>query len=147
MTDVTVDAASRTARVEGGALWIDVVEAVAQHGLAALHGSSPDVGIAGYSLGGGIGWYARKLGLATNSVTAVELVIADGTAAARRRGQRARAVLGAARRRRQLRRGHRAGVPALPDRHGVRRDPGLGPDGRRQVLRPWARGPPTPPTR
>ena len=34
------------------------------HGLAALHGSSPDVGVAGYTLGGGIGWYARKLGLA-----------------------------------------------------------------------------------
>ena len=40
---------------------------------------SPDVGIAGYSLTGGIGWYARKLGLATNSLTAIELVIADGT--------------------------------------------------------------------
>ena len=49
-----------------------------RHGLAALHGSSPDVGIVGYSLGGGIGWYARKLGLAANSVTAVELVTADG---------------------------------------------------------------------
>ena len=47
-------------------------------GLAALHGSSPDVGIAGYSLGGGIGWYARQLGLASNSLTAVELVTADG---------------------------------------------------------------------
>jgi FAD/FMN-containing dehydrogenase len=51
----------------------------AAHGSAVLHGSSPDVGIAGYSLGGGIGWYARKLGLATNSLTAVELVLADGS--------------------------------------------------------------------
>ena len=50
-------------------------------GLAALHGSSPDVGIAGYSLGGGMGWLARKYGLQTNSVTAVELVTADGRAA------------------------------------------------------------------
>ena len=66
-------------RVEGGALWEPAVEAAAAHGRAVLHGSSPDVGIAGYSLGGGIGWYARKLGLATNSLTAVELVIADGT--------------------------------------------------------------------
>ena len=48
----------------------DVVDAAAAHGLAALHGSSPDVGVAGYSLGGGIGWYARKLGLAANSLTA-----------------------------------------------------------------------------
>ena len=66
-------------RVEGGALWEPAVEAAAAHGRAVLHGSSPDVGIAGYSLGGGIGWYARKLGLATNSLIAVELVIADGT--------------------------------------------------------------------
>jgi FAD/FMN-containing dehydrogenase len=47
--------------------------------MAVLHGSSPDVGITGYSLGGGIGWFARKLGLATNSITAVELVTADGS--------------------------------------------------------------------
>ena len=50
----------------------------APHGLAALHGSSPDVGVVGYSLGGGIGWYARELGLPTNSITAVEVVTADG---------------------------------------------------------------------
>ena len=66
-------------RVEGGALWEPAVEAAAAHGRAVLHGSSPDVGVAGYSLGGGIGWYARKLGLATNSLTAVELVLADGS--------------------------------------------------------------------
>lgn len=76
---VAVDAARRTARAEGGALWLPAVEAASASGLAALHGSSPDVGIVGYSLGGGIGWYARKLGLAANSVTAVELVVADGT--------------------------------------------------------------------
>jgi len=51
----------------------------AEHGVTALGGSSPDVGIVGYSLGGGIGWLARKYGLATNSVTAVELVTADGS--------------------------------------------------------------------
>ncbi|CUR56004.1 FAD linked oxidase domain protein [metagenome] len=66
-------------RVEGGTLWEPAVDAAAAHGRAVLHGSSPDVGIAGYTLGGGIGWYARKLGLATNSLTAVELVIGDGT--------------------------------------------------------------------
>ncbi len=49
------------------------------HGLAALHPSSPDVGVVGYSIGGGIGWYARHLGLQCNAVTAVELVLADGT--------------------------------------------------------------------
>jgi FAD/FMN-containing dehydrogenase len=66
-------------RVEGGTLWEPAVEAAAAFGKAVLHGSSPDVGIAGYTLGGGIGWYARKLGLATNSLTAVELVLADGS--------------------------------------------------------------------
>ena len=39
----------------------------------------PDVGIAGYSLGGGLGWYGRALGLAANHVTAAEIVIGDGT--------------------------------------------------------------------
>ena len=47
-------------------------------GLAALHGSTPDVSIAGYGLGGGLGWYGRKHGLFTNSITAIELVTADG---------------------------------------------------------------------
>jgi hypothetical protein len=78
MRGVSIDATRRIARVEGGAIWMDATEPAADHGLAALHGSSPDVGIAGYSLGGGIGWYARKLGLAANSLTAVELVLADG---------------------------------------------------------------------
>ncbi len=78
MHGVTIDPVRRIARVEGGALWIHATEPAGDHGLAALHGSSPDVGIAGYSLGGGIGWYARRLGLATNSLTAVELVTADG---------------------------------------------------------------------
>ena len=60
------------------ARWSQVVPALSELGLAALHGSSPDVGIAGYSLGGGMGWLARKHGLQTNSVTAFEVVTADG---------------------------------------------------------------------
>src|SRR6478735_6979254 len=79
LNTVEIDAERRVARVGAGVLWEDVVNAAAEHGLAALHGSSPDVGVVGYSLGGGIGWYARELGLATNSVTAVELVLGDGT--------------------------------------------------------------------
>ncbi len=78
MRDVSVDPAARTARVEGGALWLDVVPAAAAHGLAALHGSAADVGVAGYTLGGGIGWLGRRHGLAANQVTAVELVTPDG---------------------------------------------------------------------
>ncbi len=79
LTGVRVDPVRRICRAEGGALWQPAVEAAGAVGLAALHGSSPDVGIAGSSLGGGIGWYARKLGLAANSITAVEVVLADGT--------------------------------------------------------------------
>jgi FAD/FMN-containing dehydrogenase len=79
MNRTVADPARGIVRVEGGAIWEPAVDAAAAHGRAVLHGSSPDVGIAGYSLGGGIGWYARKLGLATNSLTAVEVVIGDGT--------------------------------------------------------------------
>ncbi len=61
-----------------GVIWEDVVDAAAPHGLYALHGSSPTVGVAGYSLGGGMGWLARSHGLQTNSLTAIELVTADG---------------------------------------------------------------------
>jgi FAD/FMN-containing dehydrogenase len=75
---VEIDAKRRIARVRSGAKWGDVVPRASELGLAALHGSTPDVSVAGYSLGGGVGWYARKLGLSTNSVTAIEVVTADG---------------------------------------------------------------------
>ncbi len=75
---VTIDPATRTARAGAGSIWIEVVEAAAAHGLAALAGSSPDVGVVGYTLGGGISWLARKHGLGANQVTAIELVTADG---------------------------------------------------------------------
>jgi FAD/FMN-containing dehydrogenase len=75
---VELDAGARRARVGAGARWQDVVPAASELGLAALHGSAPNVGIVGYSLGGGVGWYARKHGIATNRVTAVELVTAAG---------------------------------------------------------------------
>src|SRR5688500_3742780 len=78
MRGASVDGGARTARVEGGAQWQDVVALAAEHGLAGLAGSAPDVGVAGYTLGGGTGWLGRKHGLASNSVTAVELVLADG---------------------------------------------------------------------
>lgn len=78
MRGASVDPVARTARVEGGALWMDVVPAAAAHGLAALHGSAADVGVVGYTLGGGIGWLGRRHGLAAGQVTAVELVTPDG---------------------------------------------------------------------
>jgi FAD/FMN-containing dehydrogenase len=78
MRKVSVDPAARTARAEAGALWADVIAPAAEHGLAGLAGSSPNVGVAGYTLGGGMGWLARRYGLAANSVTAAELVTPDG---------------------------------------------------------------------
>jgi hypothetical protein len=57
---------------------MDVTQPAAEHGLAPLAGSSPDVGVAGYVLGGGISWLGRKYGLASNSVIAIEIVNADG---------------------------------------------------------------------
>ena len=75
---VEIDAENRRARVEAGVIWQEVADAAAAHGLAALAGSAWDVGVVGYSLGGGMGWMARRYGLAANSVLAVELVTADG---------------------------------------------------------------------
>ena len=66
------------ARAEAGVLWMEVTHRAAEFGLAALAGSSPDVGVVGYSLGGGVGWLARKHGIAANSVVAAEIVTADG---------------------------------------------------------------------
>ena len=78
LQEVRVDAGAQRVRVGAGVKWDRVAPRLSAHGLAGLHGSSPDVGIAGYSLGGGMGWLARKHGLQTNAVTARELVTADG---------------------------------------------------------------------
>ncbi|MCA0294452.1 MAG: FAD-dependent oxidoreductase [Actinobacteria bacterium] len=74
---VRIDPSRRVALVEGGAQWADVTSAAAEHGLAALAGSSGDVGVAGYTLGGGVSWLARSHGLALNHVRAFEVVTAD----------------------------------------------------------------------
>jgi FAD/FMN-containing dehydrogenase len=78
MRKVDIDPATRTARAEAGAIWQDVIIPAAEHGLTGLAGSSLNVGVAGYTLGGGIGWLARRYGLAANSVTAAELVTPGG---------------------------------------------------------------------
>src|SRR3954454_13763855 len=78
LQQVRVDPGAQRVRVGAGVKWDRVVPRLSAHGLAALHGSSPDVGIAGYSLGGGMGWLARKHGLQANAVTALEIVTGDG---------------------------------------------------------------------
>jgi FAD/FMN-containing dehydrogenase len=78
MKAVEIDAEAQIARVEAGARWWDVVPPASELGLSALHGSSPEVNVVGYTLGGGLGWQARKRGLQANSITAIEAVTADG---------------------------------------------------------------------
>ena len=78
MRRADIDPATRIARAEAGAVWQDVTVPASQYGLAALAGTSLGVGVAGYTLGGGIGWLARRYGLAASSVTAAELVTPDG---------------------------------------------------------------------
>ena len=80
LSRVEVDATARTAWVGAGAVWDDLVRPAAEHGLAGLHGLSGGVGVAGYTLGGGLGWLARSRGLAANAVTALDVVLADGRA-------------------------------------------------------------------
>ncbi len=78
MRGVQVDTHARSARIQAGGLWGEVATAAAGHGLAGLAGSSSTVGVVGYSLGGGLGWLARRYGLAANSILAADLVTADG---------------------------------------------------------------------
>lgn len=66
------------ARVGAGVKWLRVVEAAAPHGLAPLSGSITDVGIVGYTTGGGLGPMARTYGLAIDKVRAIEVVTGDG---------------------------------------------------------------------
>jgi FAD/FMN-containing dehydrogenase len=78
LRELVIDPGQRRARVGAGVKWGEVQAAAARHGLAGLAGSSPDVGVVGYSLGGGLGWMARRYGLACNSVLAFDVVTADG---------------------------------------------------------------------
>jgi hypothetical protein len=78
MQGVAIDPDRRIARVQAGVKWIRVLEAAAEFGLTGLCGSSSDVGVVGYTLGGGMGSLGRKFGFAADLVQAVEIVTADG---------------------------------------------------------------------
>jgi FAD/FMN-containing dehydrogenase len=78
MRAVWVDSAGRTAWVQGGALWGDVDHETQAHGLATTGGIIGHTGVAGLTLGGGIGFLMRKYGLAVDNLLAAELVTADG---------------------------------------------------------------------
>jgi hypothetical protein len=78
LRQLRVDAENQRAWIGAGLKWGMVLAKTQQFGLAPLLGSSPDVGVVGYTLGGGMGWLARKYGLAADSVIAIELVTAEG---------------------------------------------------------------------
>lgn len=78
MRGIEIDPDARTARVEAGALVLELSEAAQAHGLSSMPGSAPDVGVIGYTLGGGLSWLGRRYGFACNRVRAIELVSADG---------------------------------------------------------------------
>ena len=76
MRDVQIE--GEKARAEAGALAENVAEAAISKGMCSMPGTSPKVGVAGYTLGGGLSWLGRKHGWACNRVDAIELVSADG---------------------------------------------------------------------
>ncbi len=78
MRGIEVDPDAGTARVEAGVLSAELGEAANAHGHCFLPGSSPDVGVVGYTLGGGLSWLGRRHGFACNHVREIELVTADG---------------------------------------------------------------------
>ena len=78
MRDVTVNAQTRTATVGPGATWADFDAATGAHGLASTGGLISTTGVAGLTLGGGIGWLQRKYGLSCDNLVAAEVATADG---------------------------------------------------------------------
>jgi FAD/FMN-containing dehydrogenase len=78
MNGISVDARQATVTAQGGATWRELNDAAAEHGLAVTGGAVSGTGIAGYTLGGGLGWLMAKYGLAADNLLAIELVTAEG---------------------------------------------------------------------
>ena len=78
MKGIHVDVRTRTVRAEGGVLWRELNRETQVHGLATTGGVVGSTGIAGLTLGGGIGWLMPKYGLALDNLRAADLIMADG---------------------------------------------------------------------
>jgi hypothetical protein len=78
MRGIEIDRGAMTARIEAGVLAMELAVAAQEAGLCFLPGSSPNIGVTGYTLGGGLGWLGRHYGFACNRVEALEVVTADG---------------------------------------------------------------------
>jgi FAD/FMN-containing dehydrogenase len=78
MKATEVDPERRTVIAQGGLVWSELNEATAAHGLAVTGGAVSTTGVAGLTLGGGLGWLMAKYGLAADNLLAVELVTASG---------------------------------------------------------------------
>jgi FAD/FMN-containing dehydrogenase len=78
MKGIHVDPTSRTARAQGGVTWAELNRETQLHGLAVTGGVVSSTGVAGLTLGGGLGWLMGKYGLALDNLRAVDLVTAEG---------------------------------------------------------------------
>ena len=130
--DLRHDRAARRRRAAGrpapsaGVLWGDVIDPGRPRRARGAAHVQPGVGVVGSSLGGGVGWYARQHGLQCSAITAVELVLADGTFVRATDDAGRRPALGGPRRQRRLRGGHRARVRPAAGADGVRRHARVG---------------------
>jgi FAD/FMN-containing dehydrogenase len=133
MKSVRVDPQKRTARAEAGLTWGEFNRETQAFGLATTGGVVSTTGIAGLTLGGGLGWLMGKHGLSCDNLLSADIVTADGQFLTASAGQHPDLFWGAARRRRQLRRRHLVRVSPASGDVGAGGD-GRSPDGEGQGI-------------
>ena len=121
MKAIAVDPDRAIATAEGGVLWGELNDTAAEHGLAVTGGAVSGTGIAGYTLGGGLGWLMAKYGLGADNLVAVELVTAEGDILRRRLCRRTPISSGRFAAAAELRHRDVVHVPAAPGRDDRRR--------------------------
>ncbi len=111
LRSTTVSPEDHTVRADAGCTWGDVDHATVAFGMATPSGFLASTGVAGLTLGGGIGYLTRRFGLTVDNLLAADVVLADGTLRDGQRELPQRPVLGPARRGRELRHRHVVHVP------------------------------------